>query len=367
VWLHEEPELVALLHAAVDRFDRLPAQARQRDVLLPVEQYLSVLARADAAADQMWSLVCELHKQAVLTIRRARRGPFDPDWKGAKLAFAATGEAQLRSWLHREALPPELQRWRTAVGHYATSFPGGIEPLLARRIVMEGRSNEEVAAAFAVIANTSGPMTLRQLSALAFWGDSKFLDDRGELIAALFPNLQIRTRAIVVAVHLPVKCDGVLFIENQDTYTHACGGSPVHLARHALVFASGFRSSAERVRMRDGALLHYAGSAEAGGRRDFESWWFGNAAAPGECWFWGDLDFAGMHILKALRSRFGDVTAWQPGYAPMLAVLRAAGGYSPDSPRTRGQSDPGNTGCCYADEILLPAIRQLGQLDQEFP
>jgi hypothetical protein len=364
-WLRDEQELMDLLHAALDRFDRQPASARQRDLLLPAEQYLATLARADVGADQMWSLVQELEQHGVLTIRRARRGPFDPDWKDAKLSFSAAGEQRIRQWLQREPLTPELQKWREAVRKYTDAFPGGCDALLARRIAVEGCSSEDVVAAFARISGMQGPLTLRQLSALAFLGDSKVLDDRGELIAALFPQLEIRERAIVVAVHLPPECDGVLFIENQDTYTSACGGSPPDLARLALVYAAGFRSSGEHVRVREGAILHYAGIGEGVLQRRFETWWYEHAAPLGPCWFWGDLDFAGMQILKALRGRFGEVRAWQPGYAPMLAALCAGRGYSMDTRRMRGQVDPGITGCAYADDFLLPAVRKYGTLDQE--
>lgn len=365
VWLRDEPELAALLHAALDRFDQRPAASRQRDVLLSAEQYLPALERADAAADQLWKLVRALQACGALAIRHARRGPFDPDWKGAKLAFTAAGELLIRHWLQREPLTPELQTWRAAVHQHTTAFPGGCAALLARRIAVEGRSSEDVVAAFARMATLRGPLTLRQLSAFACWGDSKFLDDRGELIATLFPQLQIRERAIVVAIHLPVDCAGVLFIENQDTYTMACSGEPLAVSRLGLIFASGFRSSAERVRMRDGSLLHYAGAVSPQLRERFESWWFDAGEPLGPCWFWGDLDLAGMQILKTLRARFGEVTAWQPGYAPMLAALGAAGGYAVAGARSRGQADPGTTGCLYADTVLLPAIRERGQLDQE--
>lgn len=203
MWLQDEQELTKLLHAALDRFDRQPASARQRDVLLPVEQYLSTLARADVGADHLWSLVRELEQHGVLTIRLARRGPFDPDWKGAKLAFSEMGERLMREWLQREPLTPELQKWREAVRKHPDAFPGGCDALLARRIAIDGYSSEEVVAAFVRIGSMRGPLTLRQVSALAFWGDSKVLDDRAELIAALFPQLEIRERAIVVAVYLP--------------------------------------------------------------------------------------------------------------------------------------------------------------------
>lgn len=375
VWLHEEPEIVALLSAALDRFDRQPAEERERDVSLPAERFLSSLSRSDQAADQLWKLVAELQRIGVLRIRPGRPGPYDPCWKGARVAFSADGEGVLRGWLQRERLPSELSRWRDAVAAHAHLFPGGCNGLFARRIAIEGRSSEEVVAAFARIAAVNGPVTLRQLSALCFWGDSKLLDERGELIAALFPQLAVRDRAILVAVHLPESCEGVLFIENQDTYTTACGGSPVETAHLALVFASGFRSSAERVRSVSGAVLHFAGpgtEASAGCaatdlRRRFERWWFEQREPLGPCWFWGDLDFAGMQILKSLRSRFPELTAWQPGYGPMLEAVSGGSGCSSAAAPSRGQVDPGETGCAYADEQLLPAIRRYGALDQEHP
>lgn len=371
VWLQEEPEIEALLHAAIDRFDRQPGEERERDVLLPAERMLPSLERSDASADQLWNLVGELERRGVLRIRRGRPGPYDPPWKGAKLAFAAAAESALRIWLQRERVPGETERWRAAVSTSTHLFPGSCDVLLTRRIAIEGRSPGEVVAALARIGNVSGPITLRQLSALCFWGDSKVLDERAELVAALFPQLPVRDRAIVVAVHLPLHPEGVLFIENQDTYTAACGSEPAEVKPLALVYASGFRSSAERVRSPGGSVLHYAGPGARSGEADvatpFERWWFEHGPPLGPCWFWGDLDFAGMQILKTLRARFGEVSAWQPGYAPMVAELRREGGYSAGVGAGRGQVDPQATGCAYADDVLLPAIRERGQLDQERP
>jgi hypothetical protein len=208
-------------------------------------------------------------------------------------------------------------------------------------------------------------MTLRQLSATLFWGDSKILDDRGELIAALLPHFDIRERVLVVSVYLPAAYRGVLFIENQDTYTAAAAGTLSQARDFALVFAAGFRSSASRVRTRSGAMLHYAGAASPDLVSHFDAWWYDRGAAAGACWFWGDLDFAGMQILKSLRSRFDDLRAWRPGYEPMLAHLRTFGGYGTEPIEGKGQVDPGLTGCQYADSVLLPAIRRFGQMDQE--
>ncbi len=365
-WLRDEPELRALLHAVLDRFDEQPGSARQRSVFLPAERHLRSLSRNDEAADQLWALVEALERDGVLQVREARRAAYDSRWQGAKLAFALESEETLRRWLDRAPTERAMEAWCRAVDAHAGAFPGSCEPLLQRRIAITGRTSEEVVAALARIATLSGPGTLRQLSAYAFWGDSKVLDERGDLIAGLFPQLEIVDRAIVVAAHLPLIGNGILFIENQDTYTSATRGTPAQARGLALIFASGFRSSARRIRTRSGVVLHYAGPGAANGQSAFDRWWFEGDEPTGPCCFWGDLDFAGMQILKSLRQRFGEVTAWRPGYEPMLDMLRRAGGYH-GGDASRGQIDPGDTGCAFTDSVLLPAIREFGQLDQEFP
>lgn len=124
------------------------------------------------------------------------------------------------------------------------------------------------------------------------------------------------------------------------------------------------------MRSREGALLHYAGPGAESLKLQFERWWFDREAAAGPVWFWGDLDFAGMQIVKSLRSRFESLDAWRAGYEPMVAALRARGGHGQAVPEDPGQGDsgqvdPGSTSCPFADDILLPVIREYGRLDQE--
>lgn len=367
-WLRDEPELQALLHAVLDRLDQQPAGTRQLSIFVPAQAHLPSLARNDLAADQLWALIEELQRQNVLQVRaapRSARTAFDSPWQGARLAFPLECEETLRRWLDRAPTPRAMESWQRAVRAAAGSFPGSCELLLQRRIAIAGHKPEEVIAALARLATLSGAFTLRQLSACAFRGNSKVLDGRADLVTTLFPQIDILDRAIVVAVHLPVNANGVLFIENQDTYMAATRGMPAQTADLALVYASGFRSSAQRIRERTGALLHHAGPGAMAGRpASFERWWFQEGEPAGPVYFWGDLDFAGMQILKSLRHRFGAVGAWRPGYAPMLEVLRRAGGYR-GGEDLRGQVDPLTTGCEYADGLLLPAIREFGQLDQE--
>lgn len=383
-WLADEAAIGALLGVVLDRFDSKPGEQRARAVVLRVSEHLPTLDRNDAAADQTWDWVEELQRLGVLSIRRGRRGAYDSPWENARLAFDASCESRLREWLARPREASALQRWRAAVQAHAGQFPGDPAALSSRRIHVAGRTPEEVVAALAGLARIGQPATLRQLSTHAFWGESKLLDDRSELIATLFPKLPLRERAIVVAVYLPEQFDGVLFIENQDTYTSALAGELPAAHQHALVYVAGFRGAALRIRTEAGACLHFTGPGAVSGIEAFKRWWFG--AGPGDgipvpaqgwsvlqglsCAFWGDLDFAGMQILKSLRERFGDVVAWRPGYEPMLRELRAAGRALPRSwesteQQAARQVDPGRTGCRFADNELLPAIRRCGFWHQE--
>jgi hypothetical protein len=366
-WLHEETELLALLSAALDRFDKQPGETRSQRLYFPAEKRLPSLKRQDDEADRLWHFVHELAKLNLLTIAQGKRGPYDPEWKGARLAFEPEAEATLREWLQRPSEPPAIQTWREAVEAEAAkgAFPGNIEPLLKRRITIPGMSDSEVVTAFTRIGSVKERLTLRQLSARHFHGDSKRLDEREPLLLALFPDLQLQPRPLLINVYLPSICNGVLFIENQDSYTLACEGRPQTATDLALVYAAGFRGTAERLRHREGVRFHYAGPGQSRWQTPFENWWFGQTNPPGPLAFWGDLDFAGMTILAGLHRRFNELTAWQPGYRPLLEQLRNHGGHSLDAADKQGQTDPGTTGCTFADRELLPAIREYGGIDQE--
>ena len=364
-WLDEEAEISALLHVALDRFDRQRGVDRKRRIILAARDQLLSLRNADAAADQTWSLIQELARRGVLSILRSPGSVYDVEWHGAKIAFAPEIEDTLRLWLRREWSEPAALVWRRAVERHASAFHDGGAALSLQRMVIENRSADDIVGALAAAGKITTPMTLRQLSATVFWGDSKVLDERGELIAALMPQVTILDRALVIAVHLPARCTGVLFIENQDTYTAAAAGMPAEAAEFALVYAAGFRGTAARVRSRSGALLHFAGAASGELTRRFDAWWYDGGTGLGPTWFWGDLDFAGMQILKSLRTRFADLEAWPVGYEPLRLQLETGGGYGARADDSKGQADPAATGCAYADSVLLPAIRRFGRRDQE--
>lgn len=366
-WLQDEPELRALLGAVLNRLDK-HLGTRQQRIYLAVEKYLPSLKQQDQEADLQWKLVKQLVDHNLCIVAEGKRNiHYDPEWKGARLAFTPEAEATLRVWLQRPQEKPALQSWREAIANEIANgaFPGDPEPLLKRRIAIPGMSDREVAAAFARIGATEEPLTPRQLSARYFRGDSKHLDGREELLLSLFPDLPLKPRPILINVYLPQQCNGVLFIENQDSYALACEGRPSTAQELALVYAAGFRGTAGRLRQRAGVCLHYSGAGQSEWQQRFEAWWFDHATPFGPLAFWGDLDFSGMGILSGLRQRFGEVNAWEPGYRPLLEQLRNGGGHTLEAADKQSQSDPGRVGCEFADQELLPAVREWGGVDQE--
>lgn len=378
-WLDEQPEIRALLARFLDKLDARPADTwKQLPAITVGSRTLPGLFRHDEAADRQWALLQSLAGHILDIAPAAKRGPFDPEYVGARLRLRLDAEDVLRAWLDRPRAVPYPTQWREAVASLKPGPGPDLAPartLALRPAKLPGKSALEVARAFMGLAeHAHDAPSLRQLSARAFWGHSKFLDGREDLVQALFPGMRLRPRPVLVHVRPVTPGSGVLFIENQDTYVRALGdgtlegraGSGHAAATHSLtlVYVAGYRGSAERIRERDGASLHYA--AGTGDTAAFESWWFKESAAHPPLWFWGDLDFAGMDILKTLRARFGDVAAWQPGYQAMLRHLEAGHGHAPEVAVKGEQTDPGSTGCPYADQVLLPAIRAHGAfVDQE--
>ncbi len=86
-------------------------------------------------------------------------------------------------------------------------------PVMVRRcrpekLTSPARSAAEVVAAFSRIATCRGPVTLRQLSAAVFWGDSKVLDGRGNSSRRCFRTWRCWNGPLVVSVFLPESCNG---------------------------------------------------------------------------------------------------------------------------------------------------------------
>lgn len=370
LWLDDEADIDRLLNTFIDRLDQQPAAARKQPVGINLnEKTLSALFRLGDTADHLWDLIKSLEEdhRVIRIALKKQRDPYAPRYLQARLTLQEDGESLLRDWLHRPSGLSPLQHWRKAVIDSRGLFPGNIDKLSAHRIVVPGKDDASVVAAFEDIKQHQyRRMSLRQLSSCCFWGDSKFLDNREALIRILFPDLRITARPVMVNVFIPESIEGILFIENQDSYTNAIAVQQSTFKNLVLVYVAGFLGSAARIRKTDGVSLHYHGKSNGALCSRLEHWWFRQTPCDWPVWFWGDLDYSGMGILKALKQRYIEITAWQTGYEPMLQLLRQGKGHRPAMADKQAQKDPGITSCKYADIELLPAIREMQTfVDQE--
>jgi hypothetical protein len=204
------------------------------------------------------------------------------------------------------------------------------------------------------------PMLLREASAQLFWGMSKVLDKRQGLVAAVLGVLDcpFAESPIQMQVFLPPgDFESVLFVENQMSFEQATRSTSGTFNGMALVFASGFKGSARRLRGQASLYYSQRGELASTARARFEEWLTGDTvSATASAHFWGDLDWSGMRILCAMRGPFPDLTAWQPGYVPMRDALLRGEGHSPEASDKSGQVPLAETGCSFADSHLLPAM-----------
>ena len=369
-WLDDATDIVHLLNAFLDRLDKQPAAVRRHPVSIGLnEKTLPGLFSLGDEADHLWDLIKSLEEDhRVIHIKRKKtHDPFSPVYAHARLTLQEGGEQRLRDWLQRPAGLSPLQHWRKAIALARDRFPGKTDRLSAHRITRPGKEDASVVASFARIGRFQhAELSLRQLSSRCFQGDSKFLDNREALIRELFPDLNITVRPVMVNIFIPESIEGILFIENQDSYVNAVANRQTSFRNLALVYVAGFKGSAARIRQPEGVSLHYHGESSEQARRQMEHWWFGQQPGDWPVRFWGDLDYSGMGILKALKQRFVEISAWQAGYEPLLQLLQQQQGHRPAMADKQAQKDPVTTGCEYADTVLLPAIREMETfIDQE--
>jgi len=361
-WVDEEPAISGLLDTFLHKLEK----GHRLTMRVNAKTIPELFDFSSPDTKYLWTLVKSLNNEYhIVSIRYARNKPYQEPYDNAQLVFNPEKEELVREWLNRPALDPYALVWQDTLHKLKDRFEDHGQALDEQMVRLPDKGPEATLRAFARISNElQKPISLRSLSARCFWGDSKFLDHREELVRALFPGASrnLLPRPILLTVHLSSTLERVLFVENQDTFLALCGAQ---LSGITLVYSAGFRGSATRVREQGNAVFSYMNNGAT--REDFENWWHSTAQVSViSVRFWGDLDFAGMAILKALKNTFPSIDGWKPGYNPLMEKLHNGQGHDHESSGKERQKDPELTGCEFADLELLPAIRETGQfIDQE--
>ena len=358
IWL-EETWVRQLLSWFVQRLDA----PRSRDITRRIdERNVPALYDFGEDVDARWQLIDQelVQRWQVFTVTFARHlQAHEPPYHRAQLRLLPAAEDLLRTWLDRPRIDPEQAAWLAAVEKYAGQFPDSGQALARTRLILPGYSSEQLVAGLAAVGPLlAQQLSLRELSARCFLGNSKVLDQRMDLLRQLYGERAeaICERPLLLTAWAPPGFSQLLIVENQDSFLRLVQQAP---ARTALLYSGGFRASASRVTASSTQFAFLPGSDAA----QFHARW---QQPPSGSFFWGDLDYAGMGILRGLRLALPGIEAWQTGYQAMLTALLAGQGHTPDQAGKGRQLDPGCSGCTYTDDHLLPALRTTGRfLDQE--
>lgn len=282
--------------------------------------------------------------------------------KKAKLIFNDEFENILRTFYDREI---STDNWADILEDY---FPKDSELycLLKNNLFkIEGKSNQEIIEKLNIwIKQDKKSNSQRQESARCFWGLSKIFDKREE-----FNNyFGLESMSITLLIHPKTKsAKDILFIENLDTFHSAIESSNSIFDDFVLIYSAGYKLGAKRVRNRNGSKMFFTDDCAFSneGKKDFISWFYSEKEMNVNTFFWGDLDFSGIDILASLRFNFPNLRAWEEAYSKMLNALDF--GHSPILAKKENQREPRLSGCTYADNVLLPALKKKKLfLDQEF-
>jgi hypothetical protein len=191
---------------------------------------------------------------------------------------------------------------------------------------------------------------------------------RRDYLLTLLPELTtiLKERSIQVSVVLGQQPRAILFVENWDTHCWLAESPSIGMNFY-VVYAAGYRTSAADIRRPENVSFFYSGDFSK--IQHFQECWFANNAASENfpAYFWGDLDYSGIGILKTLQSRFAHIQAWRPGYEPMLAAIRSGIGHKPEQAEKENQYPVECVHCFFAQYFLIPALQETDlMLDQEW-
>ena len=380
-----DPLAKRVLGSALDRLDRSGPEERTNAVRIPIDRKTAPeIFEAETSADReiAWHVLDVLAAAGIGTLayrRAARHGSREDRQPVFEISTTPANEERLRTFYDRPRLGPRYSaEWRSlvqssdlnddikkAISDLSVSIPGRSAIEIFRRLIW-----------IRALYDRRETLYLREVSSRTFWGLSKVLDNRSDLVAALLGLAECPYPA--QPIHLNTYFAGafswILFIENKTSFERAIRDAREALlhgrfspyAGAALIYCSGFMGTAGRMRKSSGSRAFYCLDAVSNANQVevFDVAFYSDIDVNAA--FWGDLDHAGIAILSSLRTNFPSARAWEPGYAPMLVRLESGEGHAPEEAKKVGQKMILSTGCSYADSILIPALAKHGRfIDQE--
>ncbi len=366
--LLEDVSIAKVCHALLDKLDKQPISERSNSlsVLINSKQFPELFS--PSVVDEDVRLEGKIHTLISIGLfdikQTKKKSHLALSERDAKLVFHSEFEDKLRRFYNRNIIQ---NTWLEALNKEDILDNNLLTFFKNNPIKIKYKSDDEVVHQLLKWTQNIKSNSARKESARCFWGLSKIFDKQ-EAYKAYF-KLEDMPISLLVYMQTDI-VEEVLFIENKDTFYEVCDSGHEAFKNSVIIYASGYMASAKRIRQRRGSKMYLELNSKHTKEsiEKFIAWFYKENCEDIPVHFWGDLDYEGMNILKALKVNFDNVDAWKKGYAMMLKEVEKGLGHTPKMAGKERQVLLNNNilGCSYADKSVVPVLsKEALFIDQE--
>jgi len=366
--LLEDVSIAKVCHALLDKLDKQPISERSNNlsVIVNAKQFPELFSPSSVDEDVRLEVkILELITIGVFDIKQPKKKIHLPlSEQDAKLVFHSNFENELRRFYNRNIIQ---NTWLEALNKKDILDTNLFTFLKHNPLKIKNKSDDEVVRQLLEWTQNIKSSSARKESARCFWGLSKIFDNQ-EAYKAYFGLEELPISLLVYMQTETV--EKVLFIENKDTFYAICDSGHTVFKNSVIIYASGYMASAKRIRQRSGSKMYLELNSNHTKKNmeKFTAWFYKESSEEIPVYFWGDLDYEGMHILKALKVNFENIDAWKKGYDAMIEEVKKGFGHTPNMAGKERQVllNDNLLGCSYADNYVVPVLNKEALfIDQE--
>ena len=292
-----------------------------------------------------------LEKEGVFSFPSSSKELFSFIESKKKVIFNEKFEIELRSYFNRII---NVNTYENILEKYCDKDSELFRVLKTNKFIITNKTNEEIIEKLFIWINSDKKSSSqKQESARCFWAMSKVFDDKNE-----FNNY---FNLLPLAIHLTIHAKNriikdILFIENLDTFNSCCDSNTKVLDNMLLIYSSGYKTSAKRIRERSGSKMFFSNSEIIENKNEFISWFYKENNLDFRTYIWSDLDYAGISILNSLKVNFTDLKAWEIAFDAMNKNLNKDLAHSPQMASKDKQKTIDSSLCLLLYSSLDPSL-----------
>lgn len=359
--------IAELFNLILDKLDKLSAKQRSRKIKISINDSTFPSLYIPKEFDdekKIKEAILLLVKLKIFHVEESKKDSVRElnEKENAKLVFNYDWEDNIRSFYNRNTTK---DNWVEIVN--TRQFDESIKNIILKnRIIVKSRTNAEIIDKLnSLLTSNNINKSIRYASAKYFWGLSKVLDSKIEIIE------HCKLRASPIMLHVKSFSNdfkNILFIENLDTYSEIINSKNYTFENFIIIYSSGFKAAAKRLRTVSGSKLFFSDNCLLvdSGRDAFRNWLYKDKETEFNVYFWGDLDYSGVHIFNTIKNIFPELQIWEPGYKKMLDAITINDFHEPKDSDKELQIKPHLIEDQYVDEILIPVLENERFVDQEY-